>query len=160
MERLAEAVRDAEAVAEVLDYFADILRGRRPDPDGPALEQFPSAGQVRRAFDRRTDCLAAAEEAWHRLSHDEKEHLTPEDSLTNGVDLTAAQKAQIEALLTRDRRDLATAPCARWSPASPHTRSPGAGREPGPAGFGGAAAESEKGIGDGSDGCLSFFPVG
>jgi hypothetical protein len=41
LSRLAESVRTAHALADVLDYIAGLLRGGRTDPEGPTLEGFP-----------------------------------------------------------------------------------------------------------------------
>jgi hypothetical protein len=46
LERVAELNAEARARAEVLDYFAAVLRGGRIDPDGPPLEALPSAWRV------------------------------------------------------------------------------------------------------------------
>jgi len=77
LERLTSANRDAHDLAGLIDYFARILRGGWPDPDGPPLEAFPTAGQVRRTFERRTEALAHSASAWERLSFEYRELLTP-----------------------------------------------------------------------------------
>jgi hypothetical protein len=43
LERLSEANAEARALAEVLCYIAAVLRGARPDPDGPLLGRAVAA---------------------------------------------------------------------------------------------------------------------
>jgi hypothetical protein len=68
-------------LADILDYFAAILRGAGPDLDGPPLESFPSSQQLRRVLERRTEALERAEVEWRRLPWDEQERLAPPDEL-------------------------------------------------------------------------------
>jgi hypothetical protein len=82
LERLAELNAEARALAEVLDYFAGLLRGARPDPDGPPLEALPSAYRVRRLLDRRFEAAGQVEDEWDRLPADVRETApAPEDLL-------------------------------------------------------------------------------
>jgi hypothetical protein len=73
--RLAEAHREAEQLATILDYFASILRGAWPDPDGPAIETFPSLDLCRRVLESQAEALERAEEEWQRLPPDERERV-------------------------------------------------------------------------------------
>ena len=81
LERLAGAVGEAQALADVLDHFAGLLRGSWPDPDGPPLELFPSASQIRRVLERRVEALGQAGDEWRRLPDEAREHLAPPDEL-------------------------------------------------------------------------------
>jgi hypothetical protein len=77
LEDLSAAVAGARVLAEVLDYFAGQLRGDQPDPEGAPLEVCPTAGQIRRALERRDHALDAAEREWERLPADDREVLQP-----------------------------------------------------------------------------------
>ena len=46
LERLAQINTEALGLAEVLDYFAGVLRGARLGPDGPPLEALPSSDDL------------------------------------------------------------------------------------------------------------------
>ena len=67
LDELGVAVRQGLALAEALDYFAGLFRGKEPDPEGPPLEAFPTPGEIRRALERRQRALEAAEQEWERL---------------------------------------------------------------------------------------------
>ena len=82
--RLLEAHRDLLAQAEALDYFADVARGQRPDPEGPPLEALPSPRRLRRLLERRFEAFADVEAGWGRLSADEREAAPPPDDLLAG----------------------------------------------------------------------------
>jgi hypothetical protein len=77
LDEWSASVRNAHALAELLDYFAGQLRGARPDLDGPPLESCPSPFQVRRALARRDRALLAVEAEWERLPGEWKESLPP-----------------------------------------------------------------------------------
>jgi hypothetical protein len=81
LDRLAEANAEAQALADVLDYFAAILRGARPDPDGPPLEALPSAGRVRRLLERRFEAAGQVEDEWGRLPPEARAALPSPDDL-------------------------------------------------------------------------------
>src|SRR4051794_32299673 len=85
---LALGERSAEcwALAELLDAFAAMVRGRRPDAEGPFLGQYPSAQQIRRALERRDRALDQAREAWDLLPPDAREGLTPPDEALQAVE--------------------------------------------------------------------------
>jgi hypothetical protein len=85
LERLAEANAEALALAEVLDYFAAVLRGARPDPDGPPLEALPSGSRVRRLLERRAEAADLVEAEWRRLPAEAQEQ--------------AASPAEVQAIL-------------------------------------------------------------
>jgi hypothetical protein len=70
---LGVTVRQALALAEVLDYFAGLLRGRDRDPEGPPVEAYPPPSEIRLALDRRWQALRAAELAWELLPPDLRE---------------------------------------------------------------------------------------
>jgi hypothetical protein len=73
--RLAEAHHEAEQLATMLEYFASVLRGAWPDPDGPPLEMFPSLYHFRRVLEGQAEAHERAEAEWDRLSSDEREGL-------------------------------------------------------------------------------------
>src|SRR5215469_13257947 len=70
---LAESLDQAEELANSLAYFAGLLRGFPPDPEGPPLEMYPSLGQVRRALQGRTATVEAAWDEWWALPADAQE---------------------------------------------------------------------------------------
>ena len=76
---LGERAGECWALAEQLDAFGAMVRGRRPDAEGPFLGQYPSAQQLRRALERRDRALDQAREAWDLLPPDAREGLTPPD---------------------------------------------------------------------------------
>src|SRR5436309_138256 len=79
---LSEGFAQAGALADLLDYFAGQLRGRPPDLQGPPLELYPSAGQVRRALQRRDVALDAARDEWEaRPAETQEGQPSPEDVL-------------------------------------------------------------------------------
>jgi hypothetical protein len=85
LERVAELNAEALALAEVLDSFAGLLRGARPDPDGPTLEAFPSAYRLRHLLDRRFEAAGQVEDEWGRLPPVAREALpSPDDLLAGG----------------------------------------------------------------------------
>jgi hypothetical protein len=63
----------AQALAEALDGFAGVLRGGRPDPDGPPLEALPSSWRVKRVLERRAETEDEVEEEWSRLPGEARE---------------------------------------------------------------------------------------
>jgi hypothetical protein len=67
LDELGVMVREAQALADVLVYFAALFRGKQPDAEGPPVEAFPTPAEVRRALDRRRRALEAAEREWERL---------------------------------------------------------------------------------------------
>jgi hypothetical protein len=84
LERLAEANAEARPLAEVLCYIAAVLRGARPDPDGPLLEALPSACRVRRLLERRFEAAGQVEDEWGRLPPEAREALPSPDELLAG----------------------------------------------------------------------------
>jgi hypothetical protein len=80
----SETNAEARELADVLDYFAGILRGRRPDPDGPALEALPSAWRVRRLLERRAEAAEQVEAEWRRLPTEAQEQAASPDELLAG----------------------------------------------------------------------------
>jgi hypothetical protein len=74
---LADAVREAHALAELLEYAAGLLRGRAADPDGPPLDLCPGGGRVLAVLARRDRSLAEAERAWDGLTPSVREGLPP-----------------------------------------------------------------------------------
>ena len=83
---LSESCAQAEVLACLLDYFAGQLRGRPPDPEGPPLELCPSAGQVRRALQRRASALDAARDTWEELPAEAQEGLPSPEDVLEGVE--------------------------------------------------------------------------
>jgi hypothetical protein len=80
LEQLASACRDCRALADLLDHFAADLRGTWVGPDGPPLESYPTAAQVRRALERRDRALSAAGDVYQALAYEIREGLpAPED---------------------------------------------------------------------------------
>jgi hypothetical protein len=49
---LALETRNAREMADLLVYFAGLLRGEPADPDMPFVEALPSSGRVARALER------------------------------------------------------------------------------------------------------------
>jgi hypothetical protein len=85
LERLAELNAEALALAELFDYFSGVLRGRRPDPDGPPLEALPSAWRVRHLLERRFEAAGQVEDEWDRLPPEARQALpSPDDLLAGG----------------------------------------------------------------------------
>jgi hypothetical protein len=81
---LAGCLREAYSLAELLEQFSGVLRGRSVDlddtddgggPSGPPLELYPAAGRLRQALRRLDDARDAAWDAWEALSADEREGL-------------------------------------------------------------------------------------
>jgi hypothetical protein len=81
LEELADALREAHGLADILDYFAGQLRGARPDPEGPPLDVCPSPGRVRRALERRDRALDEAGRLYGLLPAEIREGLTPPEDL-------------------------------------------------------------------------------
>jgi hypothetical protein len=82
LQDLVENLAQAEAMADRLDYFAGLLRGRPPDAKGPPLEIYPSLWQVRRALERRSGALDGIRVAWEALPAEAQEgRPSPEDLL-------------------------------------------------------------------------------
>jgi hypothetical protein len=75
LDALADAVRDAAALAEVLDQFAGVLRGKRPGLEGPPVELYPTPYRVRQALERVDAALDHALDTWDRLSAELREGL-------------------------------------------------------------------------------------
>ena len=73
LEGLADTVREAHALAAVLEHVAALLRGRPPDPEGPGLYLYPSIWQVRRAQQSRDIAVEAARAAWAALPAEAQE---------------------------------------------------------------------------------------
>jgi hypothetical protein len=67
---LAENLGQSEELADLLDYFAGLLRGYPADPEGPPLEMYPSLWQVRRTLQRRSCTVNAAWDEWRALPAD------------------------------------------------------------------------------------------
>jgi hypothetical protein len=84
LNRLAGAIGEARALAEVLDNFARLLRGDLPGPEALPLELFPSAASVRRALERRDRALDAAAQEWERLAAEDREVLRQPGELLAG----------------------------------------------------------------------------
>jgi hypothetical protein len=88
---LAGCLREAYSLAELLERFSGVLRGRPADPDdaddaggpsGPPLELYPTAARLRAALRRLDDARDAAWDAWSALAADEREGLpSPEEVL-------------------------------------------------------------------------------
>src|SRR4051812_24127659 len=81
VEELADSVREAHALANLLDHFARQLRGARPDPDGPPPEGYPVPSGVRRALERRERALAQAVHVYEGLPDYAREGLLPPEEL-------------------------------------------------------------------------------
>jgi hypothetical protein len=85
LERLARINADALALAEVLDYFAGVLRGARLGPDGPPLEALPSFYRLRRLLERRAEAAEDIEAEWGWLPAEAREALPAPDDLLAGA---------------------------------------------------------------------------
>jgi hypothetical protein len=81
LEGLAEAVREAHALADVLEHFARQLRGLRPNPEGLPPEGCPVPSWVRRALERRERALAEAVRVYEGLPNSAREGLLPPEEL-------------------------------------------------------------------------------
>jgi hypothetical protein len=68
-------VREAGQLAELLDLFAGVLRGKRHGLERPPLELYPTPYRVRRALERVEAALDDALDAWDRLPADLREGL-------------------------------------------------------------------------------------
>jgi hypothetical protein len=66
------------------NYFAAVLRGARPDPDGPPLEALPPTWRVRRLLDRRFEAAGQVEDEWGRLPPEARQALPAPDELLAG----------------------------------------------------------------------------
>jgi hypothetical protein len=86
LRELSESFAQAEALASLLDYFVGLLNGRPPDPEGPPLELYPSAGQVRRALQRRAKAVEAVLEEWAALPGEAQEGLPAPQEAAEGVE--------------------------------------------------------------------------
>jgi hypothetical protein len=71
LERLAGL--NSEALAEVLDDFARVLRGASPGPDGLPLEALPPAWRVGRLLERRAEAAELVQVEWRRLPAEAQE---------------------------------------------------------------------------------------
>ena len=79
---LAENLGQAEELVDRLAYFAGLLRGFPPDPEGPPLEMYPSLGQVRRVLEGRTATVEAAWDEWRALPADAQDgQPSPQEAL-------------------------------------------------------------------------------
>jgi hypothetical protein len=84
LEELRAACLECQALAEVLTYFAEQLRGAPSDLDGPPLESFPTVGRVRRALEARDRAKDALESAYLALAWEVREGLAaPEDLMAD-----------------------------------------------------------------------------
>jgi hypothetical protein len=73
LQELVENLVQAEAMANLLDYFAGLLRGRPRETEGPPLELYPSMRELRRALERRSSALDAVRNAWETLAGEAQE---------------------------------------------------------------------------------------
>jgi len=73
VEELADALREARALAEVLSFFAGQLLGEAPDLDGPELTALPTRSGVLAALRRIDQARSRLEREWERLSDGERE---------------------------------------------------------------------------------------
>ena len=81
LEGLADATRDARALADVMAFFAGQLRGAPADLDGPPLTDLPTRSAVLAALRRIDQARSRLEREWQRLSEDEREALPSPDAL-------------------------------------------------------------------------------
>ena|SRR6516162_3345022 len=81
LEELADALREAHALADVLEYFASQLRGARPHTEGPPLDACPQPARVRRALERRDLAWDEAVRLYDMLPAEAREGLTPPDEM-------------------------------------------------------------------------------
>lgn len=81
---LAQATRNAREMAELLVYFAGLLRGEGADPDGPFVEAMPSSSRVARAMERRERAREQAEREWEALPADIRDGLSSPEEMMEG----------------------------------------------------------------------------
>jgi hypothetical protein len=81
VEDLATACRDAQALADLLEYAAGLLRGRPADPEGPPLDAVPGSVQVLAVLARRERAVDDAERAWEGLAASVRDGLQPPGEL-------------------------------------------------------------------------------
>jgi hypothetical protein len=81
LDALAASIRDAHALAEMLEYAAALLRGKTPDTDGPPLDFVPGGARVLAVLGRLDRALAGAERVWGRLDPFLREGLEPPGEL-------------------------------------------------------------------------------
>ena len=81
LEELADALREAHALADALNHFAAQLRGARPHPEGLPLDACPSPGRVRRALERRDRAHDEAGRLYGLLPAEVREGLTPPEDM-------------------------------------------------------------------------------
>jgi hypothetical protein len=84
LDELQAAAGEARDLADLLTYFADLLRGERPAPEGPPLEAFPHPTRVRRALERIDRALDEAGNEWRRLPVGMQGLLPPPEDLLGG----------------------------------------------------------------------------
>lgn len=83
---LADAVREAHALAELLEYAAALLRDRPADLDGPPLDLCPGGARVLAVLGRRDRALDAAERVWANLHPTVREGLQPPGELLEAAE--------------------------------------------------------------------------
>jgi hypothetical protein len=81
LDALAGAVREAHALAELLEHAAALLRGRPSSPETPPLDECPGAARVLAVLARRDRALAEAERVWEGLASSVQEGLQPPGEL-------------------------------------------------------------------------------
>jgi hypothetical protein len=81
LEDLAAACREARALADVLEYAAGLLRGRRPDLGEFPPDLFAAAGRLRQALARLDRARDAARDAWDALAPGDRDGLPSPDEL-------------------------------------------------------------------------------
>ncbi len=86
LETLAATVRDADALAELLEYAAAQIRGRPTDPDGPPLDICPCGARVLVVLGRLDRALADAERVWDGLEPFLREGLQPPGELLEAAE--------------------------------------------------------------------------
>ncbi len=82
LEELARAQREIQDLAELLDGFAGLLRGVRPEFPGLPLDLYPGLSRLQRALENQDRAREEANRAYGLLPADVQELLlSPEEQL-------------------------------------------------------------------------------
>ncbi len=77
LEDLVQAQNEVQGLAELLELFAGLLRGARPDFGELTVEAYPTPSRVRRALEGRERAWQEARRVYEALPWDLQETLLP-----------------------------------------------------------------------------------